>query len=355
MKSHKAVSVFKHIFIPHEANEYKPHFFRGAVVIAIVSLSIFLLGVSVGNSFFLKKTVLGASVTASVLVDLANDSRLSYNEQPLVRNITLDRAAQMKGEDMVLNGYFAHDSPTGVTPWHWFKKAGYVFLYAGENLAINFSDSQDVNNAWLNSPKHRENLLNGKFKEVGMATVEGRYKNSETIFVVQMFGTPAKALSQTNKSPVTASPTSALSTGSSTTVAVNTVPQVKGETTNNVVPTTTLSDSTSSSVGFNEPTIIALSDSNDVAIVKNTDNVTPLEITMVENYETPWYGKFLFNGSSYIDILYKILCVIVVVALFTMIFIEVRRQHYKHIAYGVILLLVIVILMYANKTFINVF
>ena len=47
---------------------------------------------------------------------------------------------------------------------------------AGENLAVNFSDSQDVTNAWMNSPEHRANILNGDFTQIGIATAQGTYK-----------------------------------------------------------------------------------------------------------------------------------------------------------------------------------
>lgn len=92
---------------------------------------------------------------------------------------------------MASKEYFSHNSPEGVTPWHWFKEAGYNFLYAGENLAINFTDSTDVEKAWLESPTHRANIMNVEFREIGMATVKGVYKNYPTIYIVQMFGTPA--------------------------------------------------------------------------------------------------------------------------------------------------------------------
>ena len=62
----------------------------------------------------------------------------------------------MKAQDMATLGYFAHVSPDGKTPWYWIEKVGYDYQYAGENLAINFSDSKDVTNAWMASPLHKE-------------------------------------------------------------------------------------------------------------------------------------------------------------------------------------------------------
>ena len=80
------------------------------------------------------------------------------------------------------------------------EKADYDFVYAGENLAINFEDSSEVSSAWMNSPKHKENILNGNFTEIGIATEKGFYNGKETIFVVQMFGSPKKALTSAPES-----------------------------------------------------------------------------------------------------------------------------------------------------------
>jgi len=131
-----------------------------------------------------------AAVISSVLVDLTNEDREEENLGSLKVNPVLVAAAQAKAEDMAEKGYFAHNSPEGLTSWHWFTEAGYSFSYAGENLAVNFSDSEDVTQAWMDSPTHRANIMNGRFTEIGIATAVGEYKGKETIFVVQMFGTP---------------------------------------------------------------------------------------------------------------------------------------------------------------------
>ena len=352
----KLAKTLKHLFIPHEGNEYKPHYFREVTVVTLLFIGVFLLGVSAGSSFFLRKTVLGASITANVLVDLANESRVTYNAAPLTRNPLLDRAAEMKGEDMSTRGYFAHESPDGVTPWHWFKEVGYVFLYAGENLAVNFTDANDVETAWLNSPKHRENLLNVNFKEIGMATVEGTYKDSPTIFVVQMFGTPAKAMAQAPASTST-QPTIATSTSLAVTTPASQpskellgAPEVKGEESKQESAPTPIPFTPTS-------TLQKVVDTPELAVVKNTEPLTevtsPQASPVVPVTYAPWYGKILFGGSDYIDTIYKLLLGITLLALLLMILIEFKRQHYKHIAYGSIIAMVFVILIFINKLFIN--
>jgi hypothetical protein len=132
-----------------------------------------------------------AAIYVDTLITLANKDRGQGSE--LKVNELLTKAAQNKANDMASKGYFSHVTPEGRTPWEWITEAGYRYTYAGENLAVNFENSEDVNNAWLNSPGHRSNIMNSKFTEIGIATAEGMYNGHKATYVVQMFGTPQKA------------------------------------------------------------------------------------------------------------------------------------------------------------------
>jgi uncharacterized protein YkwD len=153
----------------------------------IISLLLFIVVVpSVRFSIF---NSLSAIYTA-VLVNLTNRDRVSNNITELTVNPLLEKAAQMKADDMADKGYFAHNTPDGKTPWYWLDQAGYRYKYAGENLAVNFENSEDVQTAWMNSKGHFLNIINPKYTEIGIATSTGIYKGREAVFVVQMFGTP---------------------------------------------------------------------------------------------------------------------------------------------------------------------
>lgn len=202
-------------------------FLLGGVVELLVLAIIGIFGVSVVDQYLLGSPSL-ASVVSAVLVDLANGDRAANDVGLLTLNPTLTKAAQAKADDMAAKGYFAHVSPDGRNSWTWFKDAGYRFIYAGENLAVDFSDSEDVERAWMNSPTHRRNILDGHFTEVGIATARGTYKGRATIFVVQMFGAPAAVASE---APVRtlASPVSALEPALATTKpATNTPARIAG-------------------------------------------------------------------------------------------------------------------------------
>jgi hypothetical protein len=64
----KLFRALKHLFIPHDKNDYKPHLFRELGVSVLLFTSVFLLGSSAGSSFFIHKTVLGADIASSVLI-----------------------------------------------------------------------------------------------------------------------------------------------------------------------------------------------------------------------------------------------------------------------------------------------
>ena len=131
-----------------------------------------------------------ADVLSSVLVSETNDFRSTNNENSLVENSLLMSAAQMKADDMAKKGYFSHIAPNGDKPWVWFDKVGYKYSFAGENLAVDFTESSDVTEAWINSAKHKANLLDKNFTEIGIGISKGIYEGHQTIFVVQFFGKP---------------------------------------------------------------------------------------------------------------------------------------------------------------------
>jgi uncharacterized protein YkwD len=132
-----------------------------------------------------------ADVLSSVLVIQTNEFRSTNNESLLIESPLLTSAAQMKANDMAIKGYFSHVAPNGDKPWFWFKKIGYKYSYAGENLAVDFTESEDVTEGWINSAKHKANLLNKNFTEIGIGVAKGMFEGHETTFVVQFFGKPS--------------------------------------------------------------------------------------------------------------------------------------------------------------------
>lgn len=129
------------------------------------------------------------SIKASDLIDLTNNYRQDQGLKTLTVNPRLTQAAFNKARDLLTDQYFDHTSPEGKKFSAWIKEVNYNYFYVGENLAIDFEQSQDVFAAWLASPTHQENLVRPQYQETGVAVLSGKFKNHPTIVVAQLFGT----------------------------------------------------------------------------------------------------------------------------------------------------------------------
>jgi uncharacterized protein YkwD len=132
-------------------------------------------------------------INVSDLFHKTNQERQSRGFSELRLNPKLSKAAEQKALHMFEKNYWAHISPDGTEPWDFILDTDYDYLYAGENLAKNFSSSNEVVVAWLNSPSHRDNLLSPNYDEIGFGVVNGVLNGYETTLVVQMFGRPRSA------------------------------------------------------------------------------------------------------------------------------------------------------------------
>jgi hypothetical protein len=310
-------------------------------------VAIVLFSISVGTRIYINKTNMKAAVLPAVLIDLTNEARLVSGQRILARSSLLDQAAQLKANDMATNNYFAHVSPSGLSPWYWFSRVNYVFSYAGENLAVDFSESVDVKNAWLLSPTHKANILSSNFTEIGIAVAEGYRHGKPTVYVVQMFGkplfsNPINSVFADKKEEVQDIPTT-----------TDTKAVLKLE------PKVAVADSTVKGETFSlEQEIETILETPELILVKDVsvseDQTLEEEKTIVwqeENFPrySTWCQRFLFLTPVYTDLLYRIFIYIVLLALILMMVIEIKKQHFKNIIYGLLILIIIFCLIYLNK------
>ena len=189
-----------HFFFPRESNNYRAKLLHHTLLLVLIFL---LLSLQFGL-LFVKNTspqVLGmtAQFTVQDLLLLTNIQRQQAGVGVLQLNDQLAYAAGLKAHDMLSKNYWAHNSPSGDTPWVFIKRAGYSYTYAGENLARGFSNGQELINAWMASPSHRENMLSSHYNDVGFAIVSGNLLQEDTVLVVEMFGArQPKVLAETN-------------------------------------------------------------------------------------------------------------------------------------------------------------
>jgi uncharacterized protein YkwD len=197
----------KHALVPHKGNQYRPHLVRLHGITAVLVLAVFM---QLAYGFFSsgRLEVLGrvSDISSSDVIADTNVQREQQSLPDLKVNDELTSAAFAKAKDMFANNYWAHVSPSGVTPWKWLGDAGYNYDVAGENLAKNYPSAQATVDAWMNSPTHRENILNGKYQDIGIAVVDGMLDGRDTTLIVAYYGAPATAAvegsTDTKKDPV---------------------------------------------------------------------------------------------------------------------------------------------------------
>lgn len=167
------------------------------VFIITVSLKVLISG---GALFFYPKPGAAAeemSLSADNLVILTNEKREGSGLLPLSINHKLTVAALKKAQDILQFDYFAHTTPSGKPFYKWIQEERYQYKSAGENLAIAFDRPESIVNAWMNSPAHRDNIIDSYYQEIGIAVATGEFKGDTTTVVVQLFGDPLAQMAGT--------------------------------------------------------------------------------------------------------------------------------------------------------------
>lgn len=192
------------LFAPHPHNNHKAKILWPRSIVILIGL--FVMGRSfIDMTVGLKPGVLGfaSQIDPEKIIQLTNQDRLTAGVTTLKENKLLDQAALAKATDMFEHNYWAHVSPTGTEPWYFITSSGYQYQHAGENLARDFSNPDDVVKAWMASPTHRQNLLDSRYKDIGVAVMDGTINGVETTLVVQMFGSTQTSVAQIASDNVT--------------------------------------------------------------------------------------------------------------------------------------------------------
>lgn len=189
-----AIKSVKHnvrlIVVPHKKNGYRPHLIRFSGIVAIL---VAVIGMQLGYNGAKTGNVLGveSNITITSLFNQTNAYRQEIGVGKLKLNDKLDKAAYLKAQDMLAKQYWAHVSPDGTQPWKWVSDAGYNYNEAGENLAKNFTTTNGVMTAWMNSPTHKANIVKSTYQDVGFAVVSGVMDKKPVTLVVALYGEPA--------------------------------------------------------------------------------------------------------------------------------------------------------------------
>lgn len=129
------------------------------------------------------------AITVDSVVTGMNEARASAGLPPLRLDPRLAAAAADRMQHMEEEGFWSHESPSGMTPFVWVKMRAYDFRKVGENLAAGFETSTVLMDSWMESRGHRENILSADYEDCGIAIIDGSTRGpARGRSVVVLFG-----------------------------------------------------------------------------------------------------------------------------------------------------------------------
>jgi uncharacterized protein YkwD len=120
-----------------------------------------------------------ATTLRATVLRLHNRSRVRAGVVPLRQKARLREAAQRHAQHMVAAGFFGHTAPDGSGLVDRFVRSGYIragtAFAVGENLWQTEGPvtPQAAMRSWMRSPRHRANVLEPRFRDIGIAAVAG--------------------------------------------------------------------------------------------------------------------------------------------------------------------------------------
>lgn len=106
---------------------------------------------------------------------LSNEYRMSEGMGRLEMDPTLSKIAEDYAADMLHRDFFDHVTPDGQHLGDRLARGHAIYRAAGENIARGQKDPESVMRAWMNSPGHRKNIMNPKYKKIGIGHAGDRW------------------------------------------------------------------------------------------------------------------------------------------------------------------------------------
>jgi uncharacterized protein YkwD len=135
---------------------------------------------------------------SAAILCLLNRERDERDLKPLRANSQLGGVALRFSTDMRERSFFDHEDPDGSTPASRVRSTGYLKnaqrWMVGENIAWGENwrgTPAAITDAWMGSKGHRDNILTGRFREIGIGVAYGspeRASLPNTAIVTTDFG-----------------------------------------------------------------------------------------------------------------------------------------------------------------------
>jgi len=105
------------------------------------------------------------------MLHMINSERQKVGLKPLESDVLVRNVARAQSRDMLIKGYFSHNSPDGKGLFDRLTLAHVSFTSAAENIAL-APTIELAQMGLMNSPKHKENILDPSFTKVGIGVID---------------------------------------------------------------------------------------------------------------------------------------------------------------------------------------
>ena len=129
---------------------------------------------------------LDADQLAARLFELMNQERTRARRKPVQQDPRLAAVALAHSQDMQRNNFVAHTSPTTGTAVDRVKRAGIRTPVVLENIGRGYS-AEEIHRGLMESPGHRENILNPDATHVGMGAIVMHEDQQSAYLVTEVF------------------------------------------------------------------------------------------------------------------------------------------------------------------------
>jgi uncharacterized protein YkwD len=113
----------------------------------------------------------GESREERVLV-MVNQARADYGLAPVEWHDGAAAVALEHSQDMAARNFFDHVNPEGQTPGDRLAEGNVELTGWGENIAAGYLTADAVMEGWMNSPGHRDNILNPMWTHLGVGVTD---------------------------------------------------------------------------------------------------------------------------------------------------------------------------------------
>ena len=127
------------------------------------------------------------------ILELVNIERTKRELDPLSIDNQLDQAANFHNDEMVRADMMSHQLPGEADLGERVSATGYSWTRVAENISAGYTTPEAVVEGWMNSPGHKENILNPEFIHIGIGYEYAPDKNNAfddyDVYWTQVFAT----------------------------------------------------------------------------------------------------------------------------------------------------------------------